>query len=146
MLIYSTPCARVEYKEEGNILLIKWNQKPDSDQFKNVYSRVLELAEKEYPTTLFCTDMSACGSLSTEQECWLNEEYYLQVYNSLKDNIYAAILFSEDHFKAIISNYKELEADSLHAFMHFNYFTKTNEAFQWLSSIKKGQDVSYVYE
>lgn len=142
MVVYATPCVRVEYREEGNVLSIKWKKKPDTTAFKDAYTRVLQFATEEYPSIFFCIDMSLCGSFDMEQENWLNEEYYLQVYDGIKGNVYAAIVFSEEHFKAIISNYKATETDSFHAFMHLNYFTKTREAFNWLNSIKKGQDAA----
>ncbi len=142
MVVYVTPCVCVNFKEEDNILFVKWEKKPDTTAFKNAYTRVLQLAKVDYPTTLFCVDMSVCGSFDVEQENWLNYEYYLEVFTGIKDNVYAAIVFSEEHFKAIISNYKAMEKDTFHAFMHLNYFTETKEAFNWLNSIKKGQDAA----
>lgn len=142
MVVYTTPCVSVEYREEGKILLIEWEKKPDTAAFKDAYTRVLQFATEEYPTTFFCTDMSLSGSFDIEQENWLNQEYYLQVWEGIKENIYAAIVFSEEHFKAIISNYKAMETDAFHPFLHLNYFTETREAFNWLYSIKKGQDAA----
>jgi hypothetical protein len=140
MVIYATPCVDIKFIDEVDFLLIKWKQKPDNQVFREVYTRVLQYAKESYYTTLFCTDLSLIGSLKSEQETWLNSEYYQRVYNCLGVDIYAAIIFSEEHFKAMITNYKPAKTESLHTFIQFNYFTKMNEAFHWLASIKKGQD------
>jgi hypothetical protein len=142
MVVYTAPSVSVEYKCEENILLLKWAKKPDTEVFKQAYNRLLHFATEEYPTSLFCVDMSECGSFDSDQEEWLAKEYYLKVYGGVQDTIYAAVIFSEAHFQAIISNYKALENEPFYYFLHLNYFTKTREAFNWLSGIKKGQDVS----
>lgn len=140
MVIYTTPFVDVEFVADVEFLLIKWKDKPDTQEFINTYSRILLYAMGKYNTNLFCTDLTKIGSLKNEQESWLNMEYYQQVYRGLDADIYAAVVFSEDHFKAMITNYRATETESLHSFIHFNYFTELKEASDWLASIKKGQD------
>ena len=140
MVIYTTPCVEVEFVADIEFLLIKWKQKPETQEFVDTYTRILQYAKGSYQTNLFCTDLTLIGSLKNEQEAWLNSEYYQQVYNGLRADIYAAVVFSEEHFNAMITNYKATETESAHTFLQFNYFTEQEEAFQWLSSIKKGQD------
>lgn len=140
MVIYATPCVDILYLKEDKILLIKWKISPDYKEFTSAYLVLIELATSKYPTTFFCTDLSSIGSLKNEQEVWLNTEYYNLVFESIETEIYAAVVFSVDHFKAIISNYKATDVEVLHSFIHFNYFTSSKEACHWLSSIKKGQD------
>lgn len=140
MVIYTTPCVDVEFVADVEFLLIKWKKKPETHEFIETYSRILLYAQENYRTTLFCTDLTLIGSLKNEQEVWLNSEYYQQVYNGLKTDFYAAVVFSEEHFKAMITNYKATETESIHSFIYFNYFTELKEASYWLASIKKGQD------
>ncbi|MBF9254693.1 hypothetical protein I2I11_15415 [Pontibacter sp. 172403-2] len=64
------------------------------------------------------------------------------VYNVIKDNIYAAVVFSEEHFKAIVSNYQVASPAAQHQFINFTYFTDLEEALFWLQSIKKGPDTA----
>lgn len=143
MVVYATPCVSVEYRKVEKVLLINWETKPDTITLRETYSRVLQLATaEEYATNIFCTNMSLCGAFTVEQENWLSQEYYPQVYSGIRDNVYAAVVFTEEHFKAIITNYKDVKTDTFHSFMHLNYFTNTAEAFSWLKSIKKGQDAA----
>lgn len=88
---------------------------------------------------MFCTDFTLIGPLKNEQEVWLNSEYYQQVYNVLKADTYAAVVFSKDHFNPMITNYKATETEFIHPFLQFNYSTELQEASYWLSSIKKDQ-------
>lgn len=141
MVIYSTPSVDVRLVSDEEIILISWKQKPETDHFKEVYIKVLQFATSIHPTILFCTDLSLIGSLKNEQEAWLNTEYYQQVFNGINSDIYTAVVFSDDHFNAIITNYRAIESETLHSFIHFNYFTELMEAYYWLVSIKKGQDV-----
>ena len=140
MVIHTTPCVRIDYGKGSEILLISWLKKPGNEEFKDAYTAALQLVTSAYPTTLFCTDLSLSGALDYDQENWLFQEYYSQVNKMIKAEIYAAVVFSEAHFKALITNYKVVELEKDHPFMHFNYFTQTEEAFHWLRSMKKGQD------
>lgn len=140
MVIYTTPSVDVEFSMDDGVLFIKWKQKPETREFIEAYTKILNYVKDSYRTTLFCTDLSRIGSLKNEQEAWLNSEYYQLVYNNLQADIFVAVVFSEDHFKAIITNYKATETQPQHSFIRFNYFTELNEACHWLASIKKGQD------
>lgn len=130
----------IEFNSDSGVLQIKWVQKPSLEDLKDTYSKVFQMADESYSTAYFCIDMSECGSFSVEQENWLQQEYYPLVHQALHKSIYIAIVFSEEHFKAIISNYKTQKPELFHPHMHFNYFTNAGEAQHWLKSIKKGQD------
>ncbi|WP_162055869.1 hypothetical protein [Pontibacter pamirensis] len=93
---------------------------------------------------LYCTDLTSIGSLTREQESWLSQEYYQKSFNKLKTDFFVAVIFSEEHFKAVVSNYQIPSALSPHPYVYFNYFTDQQEALHWLESIEKGQDLAFV--
>lgn len=144
MVIFETPSALVTYQEQERLLLIQWLRKPDMDLFMDTYLHALQFVCEHQQTYYFCTDQSQIGPLDREQESWLNQEYYPKVYDCIKDEIYAAIVFSNSHFKAIVTNYQASVTLPQQHFIHFNYFTKQQEALQWLLDLKKGQDVALI--
>ncbi|WP_347159114.1 hypothetical protein [Pontibacter chitinilyticus] len=106
------------------------------------YLHILDLLTVNAGLRLYCTDLSNIGALDREQEVWLNLEYYPMVHNLLQSDFYVAVVFSEEHFKAIVTNYQASAPAELYAFTHFTYFTAVDEAIHWLMSIKKGQDTA----
>ncbi len=140
MLINESPSAFIEYFADCNGVLIKWKKLKDLRSFKVVYNKVLERAVKKYKIKYYCTDLRAVGPLSREQEAWLVSEYYHAVYRELKDKIALAVVFSEEHFNAIVHNYQLPAVNKQPDFIQFNYFTDLREALDWLRAMQKGQD------
>lgn len=140
MLISESCFARITLSSEPEVLTITWKAKPDTAQFKDVYWRVLQFVKTHRKTCFYCTDISMIGPLTSDQEAWLNKEYYPQVLNSIQSVIYAAVVFSEAHFNALISNYVAGRILPIHDFIHFNYFTDPAEAMDWLLYMQKSQD------
>lgn len=142
MVAVETPCIRIVYYINAELLLIKWLSKPDAAAFTEAYLQLLKIATINNVIKLYCTDLSCIGALSHEQEAWLNLEYYPMVYNAIKDDIHAAVVFSEEHFKAVVANY-QVEARTEHyQFINLTYFTNLDEALYWLRSQKKGRDTA----
>ncbi|WP_461490075.1 hypothetical protein [Pontibacter sp. HJ8] len=121
-------------------MTITWKAKPDTEQLKDVYWQALQFVKTYRKICFYCTDISSIGPLTADQEAWLTKEYYPQVFESIQSDIYAAVIFSEDHFKALISNYVAGRILPRHDFIHFNYFTDLAEATDWLLFIQKSQD------
>ncbi|WP_460925207.1 hypothetical protein [Pontibacter brevis] len=71
-------------------------------------------------------------------------EYYQKSYNQLKRDFFVAVIFSEEHFKAVVTNYQTPSALLPHPYVYFNYFTEKEEALHWLWSIKEGQDSAFI--
>jgi len=142
MVAVETTYIRIIYHIDSEIMIIKWLTKPKAAAFKEAYLQLLKLATINNVIKLYCTDLSSIGALDREQEAWLNLEYYPMVYSLIKDDIYAAVVFSEEHFKAIVANY-QVEVSAEHQrFINFTYFTDLDEALFWLQSIKKGPDTA----
>ena len=112
------------------------------EQFKNIYWLALQFVRMQGKVRYYCTDISQSGPFDSEQETWLNREYYPQVFDSIQTNIYAAVVFSEGHFKALVSHYVPSQLLPLHDFIQFNYFTDSGEAFDWLSYMQKSQEIT----
>lgn len=72
----------------------------------------------------------------------MSQECYKKSYDVLQDDFFVAVVFSEDHFKAVVFNYALPAATQVHKFVHFNYFTSQDEALHWLASVKEGQDIA----
>lgn len=142
LVIHETPFVEVAHVKRAEALIIRWKVQPDDCSFRETYLKCSEYVMASQPLTYFCTDLTLIGSLEREYEAWLAIEFYPEFYKKIQKTIYAAVVFSEDHFKALIVNY-QLPADSqAHAAIHFNYFTSQEEAWFWLESIKKGHDTA----
>ncbi|HEY4650972.1 MAG TPA: hypothetical protein VIG72_06135 [Pontibacter sp.] len=122
------------------ILQVNWKAKPTDGAFIETYLQGLAFVQDERKVKLYCTDLTQIGPLEREQEAWLNNVYYEKLYEVIEADIYVGVVFSEDHFKAIVTNYVATESAKLHSYIHFNYFTDKQEAFYWLNSIKKDWD------
>ncbi|WP_242928306.1 hypothetical protein [Pontibacter vulgaris] len=120
-------------------ILMKWVKMPETAAFKEAYLSTLNYVAGHPYVKLYCTDLTLSGSLNREQEGWLYSEYYALVYNIIRDDIYAAVVFSEDHFKALVTNYLATPAVPNNDFIHFNYFTEQEEALSWLGDIYEGR-------
>lgn len=144
MVLLETAYVRISYLNQFNCLLIKWLQKPDDAAFVSAHLAALQFSIDNHTVTLYCTDLTLTGSLSREQEAWLIQECYKKSYNVLQDDFFVAVVFSEEHFKAVVMNYFVPSAAPSHKFVHFNYFTDQGEALHWLESIKKGQDMALI--
>ncbi|WP_242919517.1 hypothetical protein [Pontibacter liquoris] len=113
--------------------------KPNAAIFEEAYLQLLKVVTTANVIKFYCTDLSSIGALDREQESWLNLEYYPKAYDLIQDDIYVAVVFSEEHFKAIVTNYQVTIPDTHHHFIQFTYFTNVEEALHWLQNIK-GQD------
>ncbi|TPE46019.1 hypothetical protein [Pontibacter mangrovi] len=142
MMIFDSPYVHISFREERGLLLIQWLRKPDHAKLVEAYLCALDFVSSSLSTLFFYTDLTSIGPLSREQENWLTQEFYPKVYQCLQTDIFAAVVFSEDHFKAIVTNYQLPSAALQHHFIQFNYFTSQEEALQWLLDVKKGQDVA----
>ncbi|GAB3195198.1 hypothetical protein ABID22_003598 [Pontibacter aydingkolensis] len=140
MVIKDTPYVGISHDVATDILFINWKQKPTIKQLKDTYLSALQHVQQTCLITSFCTDLTAIGPLNREQEAWLMLEFYPSVYQIIKSSINAAVVFSEEHFKAIVTNYQQPAYLSRQDFIHFNYFTAYQEATHWLIDIKKGQE------
>ncbi|WP_157578082.1 hypothetical protein [Pontibacter akesuensis] len=139
MVIRETPCVKVTFFEEHKTLLISWLRGPSTKELHATYLHALQFIEAHPDVVLFCTDQTLIGSLTREQETWLMQEYYPKVYHILQDDVYAAVVFSESHFNAIVMNYQANAIAPGQHFIQFNYFTVLSEAMHWLKGINKGQ-------
>ncbi len=143
MVISDSKLAHISFSESFDILSIRWKANPDMEQFKNLYWQVLQFVKTQKKICYYSTDISQIGPFNTDQEAWLSREYYPQVSNIIGENIYAAVIFSEGHFKALVNNYVASDPLPLNDFIHFNYFTDVEEAADWLKLMQKGQDVAF---
>ncbi|OKL41671.1 hypothetical protein [Pontibacter flavimaris] len=144
MVIFNTPGVNITFQEQERLLLIHWLKKPDMELLMDAYLHALQFVCDNRHTYYFCTNQTQIGPLDREQEAWLSQEYYPKVFECIQDEIYAAVVFSNAHFKAIVTNYQVPATLPQHHFIQFNYFTKQQEALQWLSDVKKGQDVAVI--
>lgn len=143
MVIKDSIFVSVMHNHAADILLLKWKRVPSFAQFKDTYLTVLGYVEQTRLVTSFCTDLTVIGSLNREQEDWLAYEYYPKVFEIIRSEINAAVVFSEDHFKAIVTNYQQPEYHPRQDFINFNYFTDFDEAIHWLINTRKGQETIY---
>ncbi len=142
MVVYQTSYVTITHCTETDAILIAWLKKPGTHAFTAAYLAGLEYIKSHPYIKLYCTDLTQSGGFDIEQESWLNSEYYSQVYKVVRDDIYAAVVFSEEHFKALISNYHATPYTSSNNFIHFNYFTDQQEGLTWLKDISKGQQAA----
>jgi len=142
MVIFETPYVVITYLYQFSCLEINWLQSPDDKTFVNAHLAALQFSIDNHTIKLYCTDLTSVGSLTREQEAWLSQECYKKSYHVLQDDFFVAVVFSEEHFKAVVSNYALPSATPAHDYVHFNYFTDQAEALHWLDSIKKGQDTA----
>jgi hypothetical protein len=142
MVISESPLALITFSDMNKVLSIQWKAKPDMELFKKTYWEVLQFVKGNGKICYYSTDISLIGPLDPEQEAWLSREYYAQVYASIQADIYAAVIFSEGHFNALVHNYVPSQQLPLSDFIYFNYFTNAEEAADWLVFIQKGQDLT----
>lgn len=141
MVISNSHFAQVTYLEEAGILSICWKLKPDMEQFSELYLKGLQFVKANPGIRFYSTDISQIGPFDVEQEAWLSRVYYPQVADIIGENIFAAVVFSEDHFNALVNNYVASHQLPLNDFIQFNYFTAIEEALDWLLYMQKGQDM-----
>lgn len=141
MVIKDTPYVFITHNVTTDILLINWRRSPSVKQLKDAYSAALQYVQDVCLVTSFCTDLTAIGPLTREQEAWLMQEYYPNVFTSINTSIIAAVVFSDEHFKAIVTNYQQPDYILGQEFIQFNYFTSFQEAMHWLVYTKKGQEI-----
>ncbi|PKV75760.1 hypothetical protein [Pontibacter ramchanderi] len=142
MVICDSSYAFVNYLKEVGVLCIGWKLKPSTEQFRNLYWQALQFVKTNPKIRYYSTDISRIGPFDTDQEAWLSREYYPQVAETIGQDIYAAVIFSEGHFNALVNNYMATHRLPLHEFIHFNYFTDKEEAMDWLQYMQKGQDLA----
>jgi hypothetical protein len=142
MVIFETPFANILHLNNTNTLVTKWLEKPDNAAFVETYGALLQYVTENHLVRLYCTDLTSIGSLTREQEAWLSLEFYQKAYNIIKAVCYVAVVFSEGHFRAIVSNYQLPAALPPPNYVQLNYFTDQEEALHWLESIKEGQDAT----
>lgn len=140
MVIYQTSGVSITFQEEESLLLMQWLRKPGMDQLMEAYLHALNYVCEKRQIHYYCTDQTLIGPLDRDQEEWLNQEFYPKVYECIQREIYAAVVFTNAHFQAIVTNYQVPAVVPQQHFIHFNYFTKLQEALQWLSDVRKGQD------
>ena len=140
MVIKDSIFVSVSFDDTAEALLLQWKRVPSFDQFKDTYLAVLGYVKETRLVTSFCTDLTVIGSLKREHEDWLAYEYYPKVFEIIRSEINAAVVFSEDHFKAIVTNYQQPEYHPRQDFINFNYFTDFDEAIHWLINTRKGQE------
>ena len=141
MVVYQTPLICIDFSAETQVLHISWKAKPSMYAFKEAYLKALQFVEDGHQTRYYCTDLTQSGPFDREQEAWLNTEYYPKVDKCIRKEIYAAVVFTESHFKAIVSNYEPAPLAAEQHFIQFNYFTDLHEAQDWLLQIQKGQEI-----
>lgn len=144
MVVSDSSHALVTLSEDSAVLSIKWKAKPDMAHFRNLYWQVLQFVKANAKICYYNTDISQIGPFDPDQEAWLSREYYPKVLDIIGENIYAAVVFSEGHFKALVSNYIASPLLTPSDFIHFNYFTDNAEALDWLRYMQKGQDLASV--
>ena len=144
MVVYSTAFSDIIFDSELEILQVIWKAKPTDSAFIETYLSGLNFVQEVKPVMLYCTDLTLIGPLEREQEAWLNNVYYSKLHDTLQADIFVSVVFTEDHFKAIITNYTATKATSSHDFILFNYFTDRQEAFHWLESVNKGYDTVFL--
>ncbi|NDK55461.1 hypothetical protein [Pontibacter fetidus] len=142
MVVHSSTYSDIIFDSELEILQVIWKAKPTDSAFKETYLQGLSFVQEVQPVMLYCTDLTIIGPLEREQEAWLNNVFYGKLHDAVKQDVFTAVVFTEAHFKAIITNYAATEAVNTQDFMLFNYFTDRAEALHWLESVKKGQDAS----
>jgi hypothetical protein len=141
MVISDTKFAQVTYLEEVGILSICWYRNPTMEQFTHLYLQGLQFVKENPGIRFYSTDISRIGPFDAEQESWLSRLYYPQVSEIIGEVIYAAVVFSENHFQALVNNYVASHIVPLSDFIQFNYFTNSDEALDWLRYMQKGQDL-----
>jgi hypothetical protein len=140
MVVHSTEYSDIIFNSELEILQVIWKAKPTDSAFIDTYLRGLDFVQEGRPVMLYCTDLTLIGPLEREQEAWLNNVYYSKLQSTLNADVCVAVVFNEEHFKAIITNYTATKSATSHDFIVFNYFTDREEAIHWLETVKKGQD------
>ncbi|MDX5418618.1 MAG: hypothetical protein LPK14_04515 [Hymenobacteraceae bacterium] len=139
MVVLTTPFVDITYLGNEDTLLIRWLQLPDAAAFREAYLSALAFVSRHRLTTNYCTDLTLIGALTKEQEHWLHLDFYPQVYKVIRKSIQAAVVFSEEHFNAIITHYQVPDSLPEQRFIDFNYFTDLAQALHWIADIKKGQ-------
>lgn len=142
MVVADTPFLNLYYYADAGIMQVSWKKKPTVTALQEAYWKVLAFGTDQKSVRLICTDLTESGSLDREQEAWLANVYYKKVYDAVQDDIFVAVVFSEEHFKAIVYNYQITPHDAAHDFIQLHYFTSLKQAFDWLTYIKKGQEVT----
>lgn len=140
MVVYSTAFSDIIFDSELEILQVIWKAKPTDNALIDTYLHGLAFIQDVTPVKLYCTDLTAIGPLERDQEAWLNNVFYSKLHAALQTDIFVSVVFTEEHFKAIITNYTATKPATLHDFILFNYFTDRQEAFHWLESVNKGLD------
>ncbi|MCC9167477.1 hypothetical protein [Pontibacter harenae] len=135
----------MSFYEGLQIVQTRWKSKPGFKAFKEANLEILAFLTRHESLICFCTDLTLIGALSREQEAWLVYEYYPKVYKLLYADFFLAVVFSEGHFKAIVSHYQLERVQVIHEYLKINYFTDADEALHWLHNVQKGQDAGLLH-
>ncbi len=140
MVVFASPYSELFYDGDKEILQVTWKKRPTNSAFTEMYLQGLAFVKEQTPVNLYCIDLTAIGPLNRDQEDWLSTEFYPNLLATLNTKVFVAVVFTDVHFNAIITNYTATEPAETHEQLLFNYFTDREEANHWLESVKKGQD------
>ena len=127
------------YRADLDVLFLRWPQPVYAFTTREVYTKVLELAQ-ETQARYWLFDVRSRGPLSEEDSVWVKNCFYPELHGQVNRPIYVAYLVTPAHAEdpataALVEEMKKQpwygqEAD-------FEGFTSETEALAWLQQCQK---------
>ena len=131
------PIAHLEYREDLNILFLRWLRAANTEEFMEGYSGAMEAG---HPDKVHCWlyDTRRRGPATPEAEAWFFESYLPMVHASLNKPHHIAVLHTPDHFIHIrdVIGFDKFHAHNEGTLLTMEFFDSEQKAVKWLMQCK----------
>ncbi|MEJ8802018.1 hypothetical protein [Pontibacter sp. H249] len=133
MFVYSSDSFNVGYDQKQ--LVLTCAKRLDFEEFKEGLVSALLFAEN-YNVKRWLFDVRNIGSLSEEEETWLQSYMFPQIMVTLGTKNYIAVVLSEKCYSALLLQAGKYGLRSYNSFIIMNTFSDTETALSWLKQEK----------
>lgn len=124
------------YRSDLDVLFLRWPQPVYALPVREVYRKVLELAQ-ETSARYWLFDVRSRGPLSEEDAVWVREEFYPSLHGKFENITHVAYLITPAHSEDYASLRAAEEArkkDWYGKWADFDGFTSETDAIDWIKN------------
>jgi hypothetical protein len=122
----------ISYREDLDVLFVRWNTSVSSSKFRAGYKQVLKEAEQAQ-ARFWLYDLRSRGAASPADEAWYFNEFFPLVEAKIGNNISFAYLVSPSHFPYIRDHIGLKKLSSYGSPTSIQIFVSEGEALKWLT-------------
>ena len=129
-----TDATALTYRPDLDVLFVRWPQPVYAFATREVYQRVLDLAQ-ETNARYWLFDLRSRGSYSEEDSQWIRDEFFPSLHSRFGNVTHVAYLLTPAHIKdyAFLKAAAEARQKTWYGkWADFEGFTSETEALNWL--------------